>query len=95
MLFRITVTQTLRVEKSTVIEVEAISFDEAVEAISTGEIDLPSASDDIGKRWWVDRSSLEDEAYYQHGSGGQSPYDRPRCSLTDIEEDCCPCGRHP
>lgn len=60
---KVKVTQVLRVEKSTVIEVEADSMEDAIEAISSGEIDLPSASDDIGNVWFVEHSSLENEEY--------------------------------
>jgi len=60
---KVKVTQVLRVEKSTVIEVEADSMEDAIEAISSGEIDLPSASDDVGNVWIVDHSSLENEEY--------------------------------
>lgn len=60
---KVKVTQVLRVEKSTVIEVEADSMEDAIEAISSGEIDLPSASDDMGNVWIVDHSSLENEEY--------------------------------
>lgn len=63
MKYKVKVTQVLRVEKSTVIEVEADSMEDAIEAISSGEIDLPSASDDMGNVWTVDHSSLENEEY--------------------------------
>lgn len=62
---QVKVVQTLRVEKSTVIEVEADSIEDAIEAISSGEVDLPSASDDIGNVWVVENSTLENEAYFQ------------------------------
>lgn len=55
--------QVLRVETSTIIEVEAETVEDAIEAIQTGEIDLPSASDDLRHCWTVDRSSLENEEY--------------------------------
>lgn len=45
---KVKVAQVLRVEKPTVIAVEA---------------DLPSASDDTGKVWLVERNSLENEEY--------------------------------
>lgn len=60
---KVKVTQVLRVEKSTVIEVEADSMEDAIESISSGEIDLPSASDDVGNVWIVDHSSLQNEEY--------------------------------
>lgn len=60
---KVKVTQILRVEKSTVIAVEADSMEDAIEAISSGEVDLPSASDDTGNVWSVERSSLENEEY--------------------------------
>lgn len=57
---KVKVTQVLRVETSTVIEIEAENVDDAIEAISNGEVDLPSASDDV---WVVEHSSLLDEDY--------------------------------
>lgn len=63
MLHHIKITQVFRVEKSTVIAVEAASLTDAIEAISSGEVDLPSASDDVGNVWIVERYSLEDEDY--------------------------------
>ena len=60
---RIKVVQVLRVEKSTVVEVDAGSIAEAIEAISSGEIDLPSASDDPGNVWLLEHSSLMNEEY--------------------------------
>lgn len=62
---QVKVVQTLRVEKSTVIEVEADSMEDAIEAIGTGEVDLPSSSDDLGNVWVVERSTLENEEYFQ------------------------------
>jgi len=60
---KVKVTQVLRVVKSTIMEIDADSMEDAIEAISSGEIDLPSASDDLGNVWVVDRSSLENEEY--------------------------------
>lgn len=60
---RVKVTQVLRVEKSTVVEIEAETMEDAIEAVSSGEIDLPSASDDVGNLWTVEGSSLENEEY--------------------------------
>lgn len=60
---KVKVTQVLRVEKSTVIDVEAETMEDAIEAVSSGEIDLPSATDDLGHVWTVEHSSLENEEY--------------------------------
>lgn len=60
---KVKVTQVLRVVKSTIMEIDADSMEDAIEAISSGEIDLPSASDDMGNVWTVDHSSLENEEY--------------------------------
>ncbi|WP_454798675.1 hypothetical protein [Novosphingobium lindaniclasticum] len=60
---KVKVTQVLRVVKSTIMEIDADSMEDAIEAISSGEIDLPSASDDVGNVWVVDRSSLENKEY--------------------------------
>lgn len=60
---KVKVTQVLRIEKSTVVEVEADSMEDAIEAISSGEVDLPSASNDVGNIWLVEHSSLENEEY--------------------------------
>lgn len=56
--------QVLRVEKSTVVEIDADSVEDANEAISSGEVGLPSASDDVGNVWAVERESLENEEYF-------------------------------
>lgn len=50
------VTQVLRVERHTVVEVEADSADDAIEAVSNGDGDLPDDS-----RWEIDREELESE----------------------------------
>lgn len=63
MKYNVKITQVLRVEKSTVIEVDADSMEDAIEAISSGDIDLPSASDDPGNVWVVEHSNLENEEY--------------------------------
>jgi hypothetical protein len=60
---RVKVTQVLRVEKSTIIEIEANSIENAIEAISLGEIDLPTASHDPDSVWIVESSSVQNEAY--------------------------------
>lgn len=60
---RIMVTQILRVEKQIVLEVDAPSVADAIEAIDSGEVDIPSAADDIANLWTVARSSLEHEDY--------------------------------
>ncbi|MDF0491478.1 hypothetical protein PX699_16875 [Sphingobium sp. H39-3-25] len=61
---RIKVVQVLRVEKSTIVEVDADSVTDAIEAIGLGKVDLPSASDDIGNVWAVECESLENEEYF-------------------------------
>ena len=61
---RIKVVQVLRLEKSMIIEIDADSVEDAIEAISSGEVDLPSASDDVGNHWAVERDSLENEEYF-------------------------------
>lgn len=63
MKYQVKVTQLFRVEKSTTIEVEANSIEDAIEAVSNGEVDLPSASDDPGSIWTVERVTLENEEY--------------------------------
>ncbi|SEK02170.1 hypothetical protein SAMN05518849_12829 [Sphingobium sp. AP50] len=59
----IKVTQVLRVEKWTIITVEADTLAAAIEAVHTGEIDLPSAADDLGNVWCMESCSLEHEDY--------------------------------
>jgi hypothetical protein len=57
------VVQALPVEKVTVVEVYAESVENAIEAISSGAVDLTSASDDVGNVWAVEHESLESEDY--------------------------------
>ncbi len=64
MMQRVKVVQALRVEKFTVVEVDADSVEDAIEAINSGEVDLPSASDDVGNVWAVEHESLESEEYF-------------------------------
>jgi len=61
---KVKVTQVFRVKKSTVIEVEADSMEDAIEAVSSGEVDLPSASDDVDNVWLVEHTRLDDEEYF-------------------------------
>lgn len=61
---RVKVVQVLRVAKSTIIEVDAESVTDAIEAIGLGEVDLPSASDDVGNVWVVEYETLENEEYF-------------------------------
>jgi hypothetical protein len=60
----IKVTQVLRVEKSTLISVEADSAPAAIALLACGEIDIPSADDDVGNIWRMERCSLEHEDYW-------------------------------
>lgn len=65
----IKVTQVLRVEKSTLISVEADSAPAAIAMLACGEIDIPFADDDVGNSWRMERCSLEHEEYWPVGSG--------------------------
>ncbi|MGD9713231.1 MAG: hypothetical protein AB7V46_14330 [Thermomicrobiales bacterium] len=58
---RVKIVQVFRVEKSTVVEIDADNIEDAIEAISSGEVDLPSATNDIGSIWIVENSTLENE----------------------------------
>jgi hypothetical protein len=60
---KVKVTQVLRVTKTTILDVEADSLIDAIEAVSNGEVDLPSASDGVGNVWVIEQSSLENEVY--------------------------------
>ncbi|MBN8818723.1 MAG: hypothetical protein J0I80_08390 [Sphingomonas sp.] len=60
---KIMVTQHLKVETWTLVEVEGATLTDAIEALDNGEVDLPSAVDDIDNVWIVERCSLEHEDY--------------------------------
>lgn len=60
---KVKVTQVLRIERSTVIEIEADSIEDAIEAIGLGEIDLPPAGNDASGVWVIELSTLESEDY--------------------------------
>lgn len=61
---RVKIVQVFRVEKSTVVEVDADNIGDAIEAISSSEVDVPSASNDIASIWTVENSTLENEDYF-------------------------------
>jgi len=60
---RVKVLQVLRIETSTIVDVDAASVEDAIEAISSGEVDLPSAASVAAGVWSVESARVENEEY--------------------------------
>lgn len=58
--FNVKVTQTFRVTKTAVFNVEAASIEDAIEAVQNGEVDLPSADESHGV-WLTESTDLQNE----------------------------------